>query len=195
MSLRVPAIVLATAVAAASYAVTDRSSPHPTTPPSSVTPQAPPPTAQHARDQPDFVDTVAPPRLLTTGPDYRAILQSQLDYSNWIVEHDVDAALVARVAAPGSPWETGLRQTITRLQHDHLHYDEQYDGPSTLTLISTRPDVVSARYTQPITRERWLDGYGNVRREFRPPQPTMSYIAVMARAGDNEWRLVSVDER
>ena len=144
---------------------------------------------------PGFVDTVAPPRLVTSGHDYATILRSLLEYSNWIVEHHVDPALVTRVAALASPWDTGLRRQITALRRLQLHYDEQYDGASNLTLVSTLPDVVSARYTQPITREAWLDAHGNTRRELRPSTPTTNYVVVMALVGPDRWRLVSVEPR
>jgi len=151
------------------------------------------PIGQAAR--PGFVDAVAAPPLVTTGHDYRTILRSLLEYSNWIVGHDVDASLVAQVAAPGSPWESGLHQTIATLQRDRLHYVEQYAGPSTITLVSTLADVVSARYVQPITREAFLDARGNVRGDVQPPNPATSYVAVMVRLPNGQWRLASVDER
>jgi len=142
-----------------------------------------------------FHDAVAPPPLVTRGPDHAAILRSLLEYSNWIAEHDVDPALVRLVAAPESPWEFVLGHTITDLRRRREHYRETYDGPSTLTLVSTLPDVVSARYRQPITRETWLDGRGTVVREYRPPVSTTTYVVVMVLVSGGEWRLLSVDAR
>jgi hypothetical protein len=142
-----------------------------------------------------FRDAVAPPPLVTRGPDHATILRSLLEYSNWIAEHHVDPALVRLVAAPGSPWESVLGHTIAELRHRREHYGETYDGPSTLTLVSTLPDVVSARYRQPITRETWLDARGTVVREYRPESPTTTYVVVMVLVSGGEWRLLSVDAR
>jgi len=200
MSLRVRAIALITALTAAACTGTVHAAPRgPATPDAFLTdksqtkPRHPRPNPR--TPQPGFVDAVAPPPLVTTGHDYRTILRSLLEYSNWIVGHDVDASLITEVAAPGSPWESGLQQTVATLQRDRLHYVEQYDGPSTITLVSTLADVVSARYVQPITLEAFLDAHGNVRREVQPPNPTTSYVAVMVRLPDGRWRLASVDER
>ena len=142
-----------------------------------------------------YHDRVAPPPLIETGTDYAAILTSQLEYANWIAEHDVDTSHIANVAAPGSPWETALRADVRELQHHHAHFDERYDGPAHIALVSVLPDVVSARYTQHLTRQAWIDARGNTTNVTIPTAPTTSYIVVMARVGPAGWRLVSLDRR
>src|SRR5215210_4557369 len=58
-----------------------------------------------------FDNSVPPPKLINTGKDYKKIIQSLLDYSNWIAGHHPDRAAVREIAAPGSRAEaTGFEQ-------------------------------------------------------------------------------------
>ena len=49
-----------------------------------------------------FDNSVPPPKLVQTGTDYKRIMQSLLDYENWMAAHHVDPGLVRKVAAPDS---------------------------------------------------------------------------------------------
>ncbi len=140
-----------------------------------------------------FDDSVPPPKLVDTGTNYKKILQSLLDYGNWLASHRPDAALIANVAAPASSLEGAFRHDLTILRNTKQRLFEVRDGKNEIVLTARQRSVFTARVREHIVTHRVIDGSGHVTSERRPKSRTTTYRYVVVRTVAG-WRLAEGSE-
>jgi hypothetical protein len=165
-----------------------------TTQVASTTTSAPKPTTTTTVPLFSFDNSVPPPKLINTGSDYKAIMQSLLDYANWIDAARPDAAFIPKVAAPGSNSAHSLEHDVEVLNRNRRRLYETTNGPRTIEIVSTTEDAVSARYVQHLRRQIVVDPNGKVIDQKVRDAPTTTYNVLMVRLKDDRWYLASVLE-
>jgi hypothetical protein len=137
-----------------------------------------------------FDNSVPPPTLVNTGSDYKKILQSLLDYGNWMAAHDPDPALIKNITAPGSPIEAAYRHDAGILHRLNKRAYEIRTEPNEITVRSAKPDLFTARVVEYIKTTRVVDAKGSVTSEAVEPQPQTIYRYVVGLLR-GRWYLVS----
>jgi hypothetical protein len=127
---------------------------------------------------------------VNTGTDYKAILQSLLDYGNWLAAHRPEPALAGNITAPRSQLQGAYRHDLTILRDQHKREYEVRSGPNAITVVSSKPDLFTARVVEQITATRVVDSTGRTTSQAVKPAATTTYNYVVASTG-NRWRLVS----
>jgi len=141
-------------------------------------------TAPSPRPLYSFDDSVPPPHVANTGTDYEKILQSLLDYSDFVRAHREDPALAVKFTAPGSNSDAAARHTVTYLRDHGLRGFVVRNGPSEIRIISRTPSVFTARLTEHIVTQQLVDRAGKVVDQRRMPRPTTTYQFVVVHIGD-----------
>ncbi len=140
-----------------------------------------------------FDNSVPPPKLINTGTNYKKILQSLLDYGNWISAHRPEAALTSNFVVRGSKIERGFRHDLDILRSTKKRTYEIRSGDDQIVVVSKRQDLFTARVTEHIISQRVSDESGRVTSEHRFPSPTTTYLYVVARVGER-WLIADGSE-
>jgi hypothetical protein len=177
--------------AASSSASTVADSSSSTNPVVTTTTARPGPTT--TRPEYSFDDSVPPPKLLNTGTDYVAILESLESYGSWLAGHHPDPVLSIRINAPGTRLHDAFARDLTRLRDNGTRLIETLRGPSKYTILSIRPDAFSARLVQNIVVDRTVVAGGRVTSE-RHFSGSTTYL-MLAVASGGHWYLSAVDEQ
>jgi hypothetical protein len=128
-----------------------------------------------------FDDSVPPPKLIQTGTDYKAILESMLVYADWLAAHNADPLLVKRIAAPGSQAERGYTHDVTAIHNAGTRIFEVRSGTDDIQILTSKPNVFSARLIQDIRLRRFVRRDGFITSEEKPG--TTRYIFVVVKTG------------
>lgn len=136
-----------------------------------------------------FDDSVPPPKLVNTGTNYPAILESLEAYGNWTVAHHPDATLTDRFVARGTALSRAYLDILASLSNKHQRGVEVLGGPSRYTIISATQDAVSARVVEDIDAHRVVDSSSHVVREQRFSGST-TYLDLVVLVGEH-WVLAS----
>jgi hypothetical protein len=163
-------------------------------------PRRPLPTTTTARPAPpkaptpefSFDDSVPPPKVINTGHDYVAILESLSTYSNWLASHHPDPVLMTGYIAPGTSRQSDFAALLTTLRSDHAREVEKRGGPNHYTIVSARPDAFSARVVEDVLLHEIVDSRGRVTSIDRFSTPTTYVILAVLVSG--HWQVASVDE-
>jgi hypothetical protein len=170
----------------ATFATTVRRQPSPaTTTPTTTT------SATAATPEFSFDDSVPPPRLVNTGTDYAAILESLVKYGNWLGAHRPNPALTSAIVARGTRLYDLYIQDLTRLRDNGTRGFETLGGPSKFTILSTRPDAFSAKVVEDIRSQRTVVAGGKVTGEIRFTEPT-TYLRLVVLVG-GRWYMAASD--
>ncbi len=87
---------------------------------------------------------------------------------------------------------TGYQQIDIYVRTNRRYY-ETYSGPSSVAIVSTAPDVVSALFRQHIKKMVVVNRVGHVVSQL--PTRTISYDVVMIMSANRRWYLSSVVQR
>ncbi len=141
-----------------------------------------------------FDDSVPPPKLINSGTNYIAILESMNRYGSWLAAHHPDPALVATIVVPGTKQHRLLALDMTHLGDNHLRLLEKLgDVPDAYTILSATPDAFSAQLVQDVLVHETVDALGHVTSQVRFNQPkTYLMLAVLVRS---HWYFAAVDEK
>jgi hypothetical protein len=139
-----------------------------------------------------FDNSVPPPKLVNTGTNYKRILQSLLDYEEWLASSRPDSKLVANIAAPGSQHERAQIADLTKLDARTQRFYEVERGPARFEVLSVEPTAVNARLVQQLKTQLVVDKRGTVRERRDVAEPTTSYLVLMIKGEDDHWRIASL---
>jgi hypothetical protein len=135
-----------------------------------------------------FDDSVPPPKLVDTGTDYVAVLNSFHLYGDWLAAHRPDPALIPNLLVPGRTFDD-FASNLAWYRANGRRAIDLLRGSIDVTVVSARPDAFSARVVEDITAHQELDAHGTVTAEVRYPAPT-TYIILVVRVSD-KWRIAS----
>jgi hypothetical protein len=139
-----------------------------------------------------FDDSVPPPKLINTGTNYVAILESLDNYGNWLEAHRPDPALTSNVVAPGSKLFQLIARDLTRLRANASRAIETVGSqPIEYTILSAKPDAFSVRVVQDLRSNRTIVSSGRVTSEIRFTGPT-TYLALVVLV-NGHWCVAAFD--
>jgi hypothetical protein len=138
-----------------------------------------------------FDQSVPPPRIVNTGTDYVAILESLERYGNWLGAHRPDPALALTTVTPGTQLLANYTHDLVNLRDNSVRIIEKLNGPTTYTILSKTPDAFSARVVENISVHQTVDRSGRVTSERRFVGPT-TYLDVVVRS-HGRWYFAASD--
>jgi hypothetical protein len=138
-----------------------------------------------------FDQSVPPPRIVNTGTDYVAILESLERYGNWLGAHRPDPALALTTVTPGTQLLANYTHDLVNLRDNRVRIIEKLNGPTTYTILSKTPAAFSARVVENISVHQTVDRFGRVTSERRFVGPT-TYLDVVVRS-HGRWYFAASD--
>lgn len=139
-----------------------------------------------------FDDSVPPPKLINTGTDYVAILESLDNYGNWLEAHRPDPTLASETLAPGSELLSRFTRDLVRLSTNDARAIERVGpGPIEYTVLSTTADAFSMKLVEDLRSVRTVVSSGHVTGEVRFTAPT-TYLALVVLVKDR-WYVAAFD--
>ena len=140
-----------------------------------------------------FDDSVPAPKILNTGTNYVAILQSLENYGTWLAAHHPDPALVSRIIATGTKQHELFALDLVRLRDGHARLVEKLGANrGTYTIISITPDAVSARLVQDVLVHEIVDPTGRI--TSRADYTGATTYLVLAVRVSGRWYSAAVNE-
>jgi hypothetical protein len=158
-----------------------------------ATTSVPRPTTTTSTPEYSFDDSVPPPKLMNTGTDYVAILESLNRYGNWLAAHHPDPALVSTIVAIGTKQHELFSLDLTRLRDNHVRLIEKVGNrPTGFTILSRTANAFSARVVQDVRVHQSVDSRGKVTSSVLFTKPTTYLILVVLERG--RWYFAALDE-
>jgi hypothetical protein len=150
-------------------------------------------TATTSTREYSFDASVPPPKLINTGTNYVAILESLNDYAYWLTGHHPDPALVSTIVVKGTKQHELFAQDLVRLRDNHLRMIEKVgDRPTTFAILSKTAHAFSARVVQDLRVRQLVESHGRVTSRLRFTKPTAYLMLVVLEQG--RWYFAALDE-
>jgi len=159
----------------------------------STTTPTPNPTAAAAAAARWSGDGTPAPRLRNTGDDYVAIFESLDRYRRWMQEHRPDPTLVPRVWVEGTPIAQHFHDLFAELQRNHHRWID-VDDRREVKVVSALDGVVTLLVDEHTPAVQLRDDANQVVKTI-PQGPVFHWIILLARDGQDRWRIASVDRQ